>query len=120
MNDVKSLIQKEEYISLALNKYILQTGTIPKDVESLDWAKLMVDDYLGVNFNKKNPITSNDIVVTFDANNNAYIKGAIEKEVNYQDEYKYLYNFNFLEAILLENFSNSALSFGVRFFLICI
>ena len=93
MNDVKSLIQKEEYISLALNKYILQTGTIPKDVESLDWAKLMVDDYLGVNFNKKNPLTSNDIVVTFDANNNAYIKGAIEKEVNYQDEYKYLYNF---------------------------
>lgn len=39
----------------------------------------MVDDYLGVNFNKKNPITSNDIVVTFDANNNAYIKGAVEE-----------------------------------------
>ncbi|MDD2886277.1 MAG: hypothetical protein PHY66_00635 [Aliarcobacter sp.] len=93
MNDVKLLIQKEEYISLALNKYILQTGTIPKNVESLDWTKLMVDDYLGVDFNKKNPITSNDIVVTFDANNNAYIKGAIETEVNYKDEYKYLYNF---------------------------
>jgi len=94
MNDVKSLIQKEEYLSLAINKYILQTGTIPKDVnDSLDWEKLMVEDYLGVNFNKKNPITKKNLVVSFDTDNNAYIKGAIENINEYKDEYKYLYNF---------------------------
>jgi len=79
MNDVKSLIQKEEYLSLAINKYILQTGTIPKDTNDfLDWEKLMVEDYLGVHFNKKNPITKKNIVVTFATDNNAYIKGTIE------------------------------------------
>ena len=30
MNDIKSLIQKEEYLAIALNKYILQTGQVPK------------------------------------------------------------------------------------------
>lgn len=94
MNDIKSLIQKEEYISLALNKYILQTGTFPKkDDDSLDWVKLMVEDYLGENFNKINAITSENIIVIFDVNNNAYIKGIIEEESDYKDEYKYLYNF---------------------------
>lgn len=30
MNDIKSVIQKEEFISLAINKYILQNAKIPK------------------------------------------------------------------------------------------
>lgn len=94
MNDVKSLIQKEEYISLALNKYILQTGTIPKKSDdTLNWDKLMVKDYLGTNFNKINPITNKEIIITFDTKNNAFIKGAIEKEADYKEEYNYLYNF---------------------------
>lgn len=58
MNDIKDVIQKEEYISLAINKYILQNGKVPKKSDNtLDWDKLMVDDYLGTNFNKYNPIT---------------------------------------------------------------
>ncbi|MBD3830295.1 MAG: hypothetical protein IE890_07385, partial [Arcobacter sp.] len=70
MNNVKSLIQKEEYISLAINKYILQTGKIPKKSDdTLDWEKLQVEDYLGVNFNKTNPVTLKDIVITFDEKN---------------------------------------------------
>lgn len=94
MNDIKSLIQKEEYLSLAINKYILQTGTIPKDTNDfLDWEKLMVEDYLGVHFNKNNPITKKNIIITFDTKNNAFIKGAIEKEADYKEEYNYLYNF---------------------------
>lgn len=94
MNDVKNVIQKEEYISLAVNKYILQTGTIPKKSDgNLDWDKLVVSDYLGTNFNKTNPITSKDMVVTFDSNNNAYIKGIIETTSSYSVDYNYLYNF---------------------------
>lgn len=94
MNNVKSLIQKEEYISLAINKYILQTGKIPKKSDdTLDWEKLEVEDYLGVNFNKTNPVTLKDIVITFDEKNSAFIKGAIEKEADYKEEYNYLYNF---------------------------
>jgi len=94
MNNVKSLIQKEEYISLALNKYILQTGKIPKKSDdTIDWDKLEVEDYLGTNFNKTNPITLKDIVITFDDKNSAFIKGAIEKETDYKEEYNYLYNF---------------------------
>jgi hypothetical protein len=94
MNNIKSLIQKEEYISLALNKYILQTGKIPKDSNnSLDWNSLKVEDYLGINFDSYNPVTKSEIIVTFDLNNNAYIKGVIEKENDYKDEYKYLYDF---------------------------
>lgn len=94
MNNVKSLIQKEEYISLAINKYILQTGKIPKKSDdTLDWKKLEVEDYLGVNFNKTNPVTLKDIVITFDEKNSAFIKGAIEKEADYKEEYNYLYNF---------------------------
>ena len=56
MNGVKNVIQKEEYIALAINKYILQTGTIPKkNNNTLDWTKLETAEYLGTNFNKKNP-----------------------------------------------------------------
>ncbi|QKF65738.1 hypothetical protein AVENP_0158 [Arcobacter venerupis] len=94
MNNIKDVIQKEEYIALALNKYVLQTGTIPKkNDDSLDWDKLMVEDYLGINFNKINPFTSKEIKVVFDTNNNAYIKGAIEQESDYSSNDNYLYNF---------------------------
>lgn len=52
VNQIKGLIQKEEYISLAINKYIGQTAKIPKDSDNnLDWEKLLVSDYLGENFN---------------------------------------------------------------------
>ena len=94
MNNIKSLIQKEEYISLALNKYILQTGTIPKKVDNtIDWDKLLIEDYLGTNFNKINPVTTKEIIVTFDSSNNAYIKGALEKDSDFKESYNYLYNF---------------------------
>ena len=94
MNNVKDLIQKEEYISLAINKYILQTGTIPKKNDNtLDWTKLATSDYLGTNFNKKNPLTQNDIVVTFDVKNNVFIKGILEKNSDYRIDNGYLYNF---------------------------
>lgn len=94
MNNVKDLIQKEEYIALAINKYILQTGTIPKKNDNtIDWTKLATSDYLGTNFNKKNPITQNDIVVTFDLKNNAFIKGILEKDSDYKIDNGYLYNF---------------------------
>ncbi|MDZ7818134.1 MAG: hypothetical protein U5K55_05765 [Aliarcobacter sp.] len=94
MNAVKNQIQKEEYISLAINKYILQTAKIPKKTDnSLDWTKLLTSDYLGINFNKKNPLTSSDIVIIFDSNNNAYIQGIVEKAEDYSSENNYLYSF---------------------------
>ncbi len=94
MNNVKSLIQKEEYISLAINKYILQTGKIPKKNDnSLDWNKLEIEDYLGTKFNKINPVTNKEIIITFDEKNSAFMKGIIEKESDYKEEYNYLYNF---------------------------
>jgi hypothetical protein len=93
MNDIKNVIQKEEYISLAINKYILQTATIPKKSDdTLDWDKLVTTEYLGSDFNKTNPITSKDMNVIF-LNNSAYIKGVIEKLTEYKEEYNYLYNF---------------------------
>ena len=94
MNAIKNQIQKEEYISLAINKYILQTATIPKkDDNSLYWDKLKTNDYLGANFNTTNPITSSELKVTFDSNNNAYIQGVIEKTTEYSADKNYLYNF---------------------------
>lgn len=91
LNNIKSLIQKEEYLSLAINKYILQTGTIPKNGTSLDWDKLMTDEYLGINFDKTNPYTNKGLVVSF-TNNHILIKGLIEKTTDYKNEHKYLYN----------------------------
>lgn len=98
MNSVKSLIQKEEYIALAVNKYISQTGKIPKKSNSeLDWDKLVKNDkkgdYLGTAFDKKNPLTSQDLKVTFDANNNCRIYGLFDDTKDYNSQYKYLYNF---------------------------
>lgn len=94
MNDIKSVIQKEEYISLAINKYILQNGKIPKkDDNTLDWDKLLTTDYLGTNFNKYNPLTKQSIKVIFDVNNNTFIKGVFEIESSYTSELNYLYNF---------------------------
>lgn len=94
MNDIKSVIQKEEYISLAINKYILQNAKIPKkDDNTLDWDKLMTSDYLGTNFNRYNPVTKQNISVIFDTNNSAFIKGVFEAETQHKAEYNYLYNF---------------------------
>ena len=94
MNAVKNVIQKEEYISLAINKYILQTGTIPKkDTNELDWTKLSVEGYLGSDFNKNNPLTAKDIKVIFDSNNSAFIQGAYEDITKYNSDNNYLYNF---------------------------
>lgn len=98
MNSVKSLIQKEEYIALALNKYISQTGKIPKKSNGeLDWDKLVKNDkkgdYLGTSFDKKNPLTSKDLKVTFDAKNNCRIYGLFDNKAYFNEQYKYLYNF---------------------------
>lgn len=94
MNDIKSVIQKEEFISLAINKYILQNAKIPKkDDNTLDWDELMTSDYLGINFNRYNPMTKQNISVVFDSNNSAFIKGVFEAENKYKSEYNYLYNF---------------------------
>lgn len=94
VNQIKSLIQKEEYISLAVNKYIAQTKTIPKkDDKSLDWEKLKVEDYLGTKFDTKNPFTGNNIVAYFDDNNNCFIKGVLEVDTKYNTDVNYLYNF---------------------------
>jgi hypothetical protein len=94
MNSVKNLIQKEEYISLAINKYILQTAKIPKDSDNnIDWDILKTDDYLGTNFNTTNPITSSEIIVKFDSDNNAYMQGVLKDTADYNTQYNYLYNF---------------------------
>ena len=95
VNDIKSVIQKEEYISLAINKYILHTAKVPKtSSNTLDWDKLMTSDYLGTNFNRYNPMTKqDDISVIFDTNNSAFIKGVFEAEKQHKAEYNYLYNF---------------------------
>lgn len=94
MNAVKKQIQKEEYIALAVNKYILHTGKLPINSEnSFDWSVLKTKEYLGVNFNNKNPITNKTIKITFDENNNIMIKGALEKSSDYDIKNAYLYNF---------------------------
>jgi hypothetical protein len=94
MNNIKNVIQKEEYIALAINKYILQTAKVPKDNDSkLDWDKLTTEEYLGTSFNKINPLTNEDMEITFDNKNTAYIKGVIKEESAYETDNKYLYNF---------------------------
>ncbi len=102
MNALKSVIQKEEYIALAINKYILQTGTIPKtDSNKLDWEKLEHKDYLGELFNRKNLLTSDDIDVYYEPKTyNFFIRGVVanigtleEPESSYDEDLKYLYNF---------------------------
>ncbi|MGB1226874.1 MAG: hypothetical protein ACPG9K_03205 [Poseidonibacter sp.] len=99
MNALKKVIQKEEYISLAINKYILQTGTIPKTSGNLlDWTKLEVDDYLGSNFNKTNPLTSKDMNVYYDtSSDNFFIRGVVDDledpKFTFDSELMYLYNF---------------------------
>ena len=99
VNNVKKIIQKEEYISLAINKYIVQTTTIPKKLNTttneyeLDWDKLLNDEYLGINFNKHNSLLNKDILIIFDNSNNAFIKGAVDEDENYNENFNYLYNF---------------------------
>ncbi|MGA1931685.1 hypothetical protein ACH5BF_03055 [Arcobacter sp. YIC-464] len=93
MNSIKNIIKKEEFIALAVNKYIQQTGEIPKTTAgSLNWTLLNSEDYL-LDFNKTNDFTSNSIVTRFDANNNLFILGAIEKADDYDTKQMYLYNF---------------------------
>ncbi|QOG11226.1 hypothetical protein [Arcobacter sp. FWKO B] len=94
MNDVKSVIQKEEFIALAINNYIKQTARIPKKSDNtLDWDKLLIDGYLGKNFNKYNPLTKKDISVKFDSSNNCYIQGVITSLSEYKQDYGYMYHF---------------------------
>ncbi|MAC84535.1 MAG: hypothetical protein CL624_10405 [Arcobacter sp.] len=99
MNSLKKVIQKEEYISLAINKYILQTGSIPKTSSNkLDWTKLEVEDYLGSSFNKNNPLTSKDINVYYDTSSyNFFIRGVLDDledpKFLYDTDLVYLYNF---------------------------
>lgn len=99
MNGIKNVIQKEEFIAISLNKYILQNLKVPKKLNSitskyeLDWNEMLSDDYLGSNFNEYNQILKSDIIVEFDDKNNAYLKGAITKDSEYDEDYRYLYNF---------------------------
>lgn len=94
MNAVKKVIQKEEYIALSVNKYILQTRKLPKDKNgNFDWSVLTVDDYLGSSFNKHNNITKTNFVITFDDKNNIFIKGALQNRSSYDEKNSYLYNF---------------------------
>jgi len=96
MNSVKELIQKEEYISLAVNKYIIETGKIPKKTDdTLDWVELSKNSYLGQNFDKKNPFTKANLLAKFDKSNSLYIYGLGEltNKIKYNEKYKYLYSF---------------------------
>jgi hypothetical protein len=104
INSIKSVIQKEEYISLAINKYILQTGSIPKiksatsNLFLLDWNSLETKDYLGTNFNRANLLTSKDINVYYDdTSNNFFIRGVLddleEPRFLFNQDLAYLYNF---------------------------
>lgn len=93
MNAIKKVIKKEEFIALAVNKYIQQTGKIPKTTTgTLNWTLLNDIDYLNT-FNNKNDFTLNTLVTRFDANNNLFILGAIEKEDDYNTKNMFLYNF---------------------------
>ncbi|UTJ06662.1 hypothetical protein [Arcobacter roscoffensis] len=93
MNTIKSVIKKEEFIALAVNKYIQQTGEIPKTTaEALNWTLLNSDDYLA-DFERTNEYTLNNLVTRFDANNNLFILGAIEKTDDYDSKQMFLYNF---------------------------
>ncbi|MBU3014367.1 hypothetical protein KO488_06325 [Poseidonibacter lekithochrous] len=93
MNALKKVIQKEEYIALAINKYILQTGSLPlTESKDFDWTKLDNEDYLGKNFNKSNPLTSKYIDVYYKSGN-FFIKGVIDDNISYDEDLKYLYNF---------------------------
>lgn len=99
LNEVQGLIQKEEYLALALNKYVLKTKSLPTITDDttneiiLNWSLLLNEEYLGENFNKKNPFkTNSDIKVKFDNENNAYIFSIVESSSDYKSEYKYLYN----------------------------
>ncbi len=97
LNDIKKVIQKEEYISLAINKYIVDNKEIPKTTDDdgnivLDWNKLTVSDYLGTDFNKINPYTQKEMDVYF-VNGFAFIRGAIKTEEEYKDSHKFLYNY---------------------------
>ena len=99
MNNIKSMIQKEEYIALAVNKYIVQNVVVPKKLNSttnkyeLDWDKLLVSEYLGENFNKLNPMLSQIVKTEFDNSNNLFIFGVVTQDSDYNTNNNYLYDF---------------------------
>ena len=89
MNSIKSLIQKEEYLALAVNKYILQTGKFPIKDQKIDIELLKKNKYLDTNFNDINPYTNKKLETKIDNKNNTFIKG-IE---TFKEGHEYLYNF---------------------------
>lgn len=99
LNTVKKLIQKEEFIALAINKYIIENRQIPeiKNNENtssiLNWDVLLNDRYLGKSFNKENPLTKKSIIVKFNEDKEAYIYGILAENKNYyKEENRFLYN----------------------------
>lgn len=95
VNKIKQLIQKEEFISIAVNKYILQTGKIPiTDDDKFDWNVLFTEEYLGENFSKIGSMTNHDLNVEFEGKN-IYIHsfGDLSKSSEYNKHQRYLYNF---------------------------
>lgn len=97
MNNIKSLIQKEEYLALAINKYILQMGKLPVESDKTIIEVLKEKKYLDQDFNLKNPYTNKNLKIIVD-NNNIFIKGVIHEQIDDEQEdfkahHKYLYNF---------------------------
>ncbi|WP_198304243.1 hypothetical protein [Arcobacter vandammei] len=91
LNNIKSLIQKEEFLSLAINRYIVENGKLPKKDGVLDWKILEDGKYL-VNFDKKSPFLNKDLIVSFDANNNIFIQGIVLVDADFNSDLKYAYN----------------------------
>ncbi len=91
LNNVKLLIQKEETLSLAINRYILEKAKLPKKDSKLDWEELEKGKYL-VDFDKKSPFLNKDLDVIFDLNNNIFIRGIVLVDADFNKELKYAYN----------------------------
>lgn len=94
--EIKRLLQKEEYLSLAINKYILQTRKLPIDsTDKFDFSLLKTASYLGTSFDTINPITKKEIEVSFNTTNKSFsILGIFQKEDDsYNNKRKYIYQF---------------------------
>ena len=93
LNNIKKVVQKEEYIALAINKYLLENLRVPKTADNkIDWEILKTPNYLGVNFNIINVYTQENVEVYFE-NNYAYIQGAIYNPEEYEETKKYVYTY---------------------------
>lgn len=92
LKQVKKLVQKEEYIALAINKYIANEGDLPKNaLGKFDISKLKTNNYLGANFGLTNPLTKEDIALTI---NNTKNKNQIFfKMPSFNLNQRYLQNF---------------------------